>query len=43
MERWLEGILAKGDVWFAPMEEIAQHAAAHRHTLRIDTITGEPA
>lgn len=43
MERWLEGVAARSDVWFAPLEEIARHAAAHRHLLRIDHITGEPA
>lgn len=30
VERWLEGVLARGDVWFAPLEEIARHVAAHR-------------
>jgi peptidoglycan-N-acetylglucosamine deacetylase len=43
MERWLEGVLEKGDLWIAPMEEIARHALAHRNLLRTDVITGEPA
>mgnify|MGYP006269805199 CR=1 FL=1 len=25
VERWLEEVLARGDVWFAPLEEIARH------------------
>lgn len=43
METWLEGVLARGDVWFAPLEEIARHAAAHRDLLRTDRISGETA
>ncbi|PKP85114.1 MAG: ribulose phosphate epimerase [Alphaproteobacteria bacterium HGW-Alphaproteobacteria-2] len=30
VERWLEGVLARDDVWFAPLEEIAAHVAAQR-------------
>lgn len=30
VERWLEEVLARGDVWFAPLEEIAAHVAAAR-------------
>ena len=30
VERWLEGVLERGDVWFAPMEEIAAHVAKVR-------------
>jgi len=36
MERHLEAIVAQGDVWFAPLEEIAGHAAEHRESLRVD-------
>ncbi|SMX39380.1 polysaccharide deacetylase family protein [Maliponia aquimaris] len=39
MEKLLERALAAGDVWFAPMEEIARHAAASKETLRVETIT----
>ena len=28
VEKWLEGVLARGDVWFAPMHEIAAHVRA---------------
>jgi len=28
VERWLEGVLDRGGVWFAPLEEIAAHVAA---------------
>ncbi len=38
MERWLEKTLAQGNAWFAPLEEIAAHASAHREKLRIDNI-----
>ncbi|MEM6848890.1 MAG: polysaccharide deacetylase [Pseudomonadota bacterium] len=38
MERWLETIFEAGDVWFAPLEEIAQFAKARRDELRVDTI-----
>ncbi len=30
VERWLEEVLARGDVWFAPLEEIAAHVLAQR-------------
>lgn len=30
VERWLEGVLERGGVWFAPLEEIAAHVAAER-------------
>jgi len=30
VERWLEGVLDRGGVWFAPLEEIAAHVAAER-------------
>lgn len=30
VERWLEGVLERGDVWFAPLEEIAAHVKAER-------------
>jgi hypothetical protein len=36
MERWLETVLTQGDTWFAPLEEIATHATAHRALLRVD-------
>jgi peptidoglycan-N-acetylglucosamine deacetylase len=36
-------VIEQGDVWFAPMEEIARHAMAHRDLLRTDTVSGEPA
>ena len=38
MERFLETALARGDVWFAPMEEIAAHAARNRDALRVDRV-----
>lgn len=28
VEKWLEGVLNRGDVWFAPMHEIAAHVRA---------------
>ncbi|WP_311200018.1 MULTISPECIES: hypothetical protein [unclassified Leisingera] len=28
METWLEKVLERGDVWFAPMHEIAAHVRA---------------
>jgi hypothetical protein len=28
VERWLEGVLDRGGVWFAPLEEIAAHVIA---------------
>ena len=34
VERWLEGILARGDVWFAPLEDIAAHVLAERDAGR---------
>ena len=40
MEAWLDPIVARGDAWFAPMEEIARHALAHKDKLRRDTIPG---
>jgi hypothetical protein len=43
LERWLDGVLDRGDVWIAPMEAIARHAMAHRDLLRADQVTGEPA
>ena len=30
MERWLEGVLERGDVWFATLDEIARHVLAER-------------
>ena len=30
VEHWLEGVLERGGVWFAPLEEIAAHVAAER-------------
>jgi peptidoglycan-N-acetylglucosamine deacetylase len=30
VERWLEGVLERGGVWFAPLEEIAAHVRAMR-------------
>lgn len=30
VERWLEQVLAEGDVWFAPLEDIARHVQAVR-------------
>jgi len=30
VERWLEGILQRGDVWFATLEEIALHVKSER-------------
>ena len=34
VERYLEPILEKGDVWFATLEEIANHAKANIDTIR---------
>ena len=28
VERWLEGVLSRGDVWFASLSEIAAHVRA---------------
>lgn len=30
MERWLEDVMKRGDVWFAPLEDIARHVLAQR-------------
>ncbi len=30
VEDWLEGVLARGDVWFAPLEDIAAHVSRLR-------------
>jgi peptidoglycan/xylan/chitin deacetylase (PgdA/CDA1 family) len=30
MEQWLEGVMERGDVWFATLGEIAQHVLAER-------------
>jgi len=38
MERLIERALAAGDVWFAPLEEIAAHAAKAPETLRREVI-----
>lgn len=43
MERWLETVLNEGDVWFAPLEEIATFAASHSDQLRVDHIDGPTA
>ncbi|WP_075221463.1 polysaccharide deacetylase family protein [Acuticoccus yangtzensis] len=44
MEAWLAPLVEAGDTWFAPLEEIAAHAARHRDLLRVDTIAeGDPA
>ena len=32
-ERWLEEVLDKGDVWFAPLEDIAQHVLTQKHRV----------
>ena len=40
IERWLEKVLDKNEVWFAPLEDIARHAASHSDLLRIDTVAG---
>ncbi|MBN9890333.1 polysaccharide deacetylase family protein [Salipiger abyssi] len=38
MARFLEQVVEAGDVWLAPLEEIAAHALAHRDMLRVDTV-----
>ena len=38
LEKHLENILDKGDVWFAPLEEIAQHAKKSEGGLRTEFI-----
>jgi len=41
LETWLEGVLARGDVWFAPLEEIAAHVAhvrAEGCALRVERL-----
>jgi peptidoglycan-N-acetylglucosamine deacetylase len=38
MEKLIERALSTGDVWFAPMEEIAAHAVKNRDTLRREVI-----
>ncbi|MBY6119271.1 polysaccharide deacetylase family protein [Mameliella alba] len=40
LERWLEEVLTRGEAWFAPLEEIARHAAQHRDDLRVDEVPG---
>jgi peptidoglycan/xylan/chitin deacetylase (PgdA/CDA1 family) len=42
MERSLERILEKGDVWFAPLENIAVHAKDNRDELRSEDIGLRP-
>ena len=41
VERWLEGDLERGGVWFAPLEEIAAHVTAERSngaTVRVERL-----
>jgi hypothetical protein len=38
MEDWLEETLNAGEAWFAPLEDIAAHALAHRTKLRVETL-----
>ena len=38
MERHIEHIVEQGDVWLAPMKEIAEHAKAEGASLRRDTL-----
>lgn len=38
VERHLEAILERGDVWFAPLEQIAGHAQRNSSTLRTEVI-----
>jgi hypothetical protein len=38
MEDWLERTLKAGEAWFAPLEDIAAHALAHRAKLRVETL-----
>jgi peptidoglycan/xylan/chitin deacetylase (PgdA/CDA1 family) len=41
LERWLEGLVARGDVWLAPLEAIARHVMAARDagtTVRVETL-----
>ena len=38
MERQLEAVLERGDVWFAPLERIATHARDNSNTLRTEVI-----
>ena len=43
MERWLDKVVEQGDVWFAPLEEIANYALANGDAVRkvvIDTSVG---
>lgn len=42
MERLILRALEGGDVWFAPLEEIAAHARAHEPLLRRETIAPWP-
>lgn len=39
MEQWLENVLAEGDTWLAPMEQIARHARDHHDLQRVDDIS----
>ncbi|MGD9294682.1 MAG: polysaccharide deacetylase [Roseobacter sp.] len=38
LEKHIEKMLAKNDVWFAPLEEIAKHAEDRGGTLRVEKI-----
>lgn len=40
VENWLEGVLARGDVWFAPLSEISAHVRAQAETgnIRVDRL-----
>ena len=46
VEKWLEGVLERGDVWFAPLHEIAQHVRNEYerdpNNVRTDTLPYYP-
>ncbi|MEM6971163.1 MAG: polysaccharide deacetylase [Pseudomonadota bacterium] len=38
VERWLEQVLERGDVWFATLEEIARHVMTQESALRVERL-----
>ncbi len=41
MEKWLESVLTRGDVWFAPLEDIARHVQSEHRAgrgVRVDDL-----
>ncbi len=42
VEKWLEGVLERGDVWFAPLEDIAAHLRAEHEAGRAPRVDRFP-